>query len=404
MNIFKIKSLMTLAAVGLMALTACNSEGDKMDYGKNRAYITGTDSYAVVKFKVDDTPASYALTVNTAYKVDKNTTVKFAVDPDALETFNQTNGTTLVALPAENYTISATESVIEAGTSYSAPVSITITSTEGLRDELVYAIPVSVVDAGGIEVLDAQRTIYLQIARTIQFTALNMSNTGMYSNFIFDEPIELANYTYEVKFYSENWHSIARLMNFCESDESNQSMFRFGEGGYPVNSCQWVTPSGVDNMVTNTTFDTNRWYTLSVTYDGATFAIYVDGVKDRDTSGSVGIIKFQRIELGMSWTSYPGSQYFRGRIAEIRVWDRALSPAEIQGNLCGCDPQADGLRAYWKLNEGDGHIFHDNTGNGYDMDWSMTKREKTEGRGLEDTPEAANNVSWTNDDRNKCAQ
>lgn len=61
MNIFKIKSLMTLAAVGLMALTACNSEGDKMDYGKNRAYITGTDSYAVVKFKVDDTPASYAL-------------------------------------------------------------------------------------------------------------------------------------------------------------------------------------------------------------------------------------------------------------------------------------------------------------------------------------------------------
>lgn len=404
MKIFKIKSLMMAASIGMIALSACNSEGDKMDYGKNHAYVTGTDSYAVVKFKVDDTPSSYALTVNTSYKVDKNTTIKYAIDNDALDKFNREQGTSFVALPAENYTLSATEAQIEAGTSYTSPISVTITSTEGLRDELVYAIPVTIVDAGGLDILEAQRTIYLQIARTIQFTALDLSNTGMYSNFIFDEPIELANYTYEVKFYSEQWHSIARLMNFCEADESNQSMFRFGEGGYPVNSLQWVNPNGVDNLVTNTTFDTNRWYTISVTYDGATFSIYVDGVKDRDTNGSVGTIKFQRIELGMSWTNYPGQQWFRGRIAELRVWDRALSPAEIQSNLCGCDPQADGLRAYWKLNEGDGHIFHDSTGNGHDMDWSKTKREKREGAGLADTPEAANNVAWTNDDRNKCAQ
>lgn len=403
MNI-NFKSLLIAGSVGLMALTACNSEGDKMEYGKNRAYVTGTDTYPVVKFVVEDTPSSYSLTTNTAYKVDKNTTVKYAVDNQALEDFNREHNTSYVALPAENYSLSTTEAVIEAGTSYTNPISVTITSTEGLRDELVYAIPVTIVDAGGIEVLEAQRTAIIQIARVIQFTSLNMSNTGMYSNFIFDEPIELANYTYEVKFYSEQWHSIARLMNFCTADEKQQSMFRFGEGGYPVNSLQWCNPDGVDNLVTNTTFDTNRWYTISVTYDGATFSIYVDGVKDRDTNGSVGTIKFQRIELGMSWTNYPNQQYFRGRIAEIRVWDRALSPSEIQGNLCGCDPQADGLRAYWKLNEGDGHIFHDSTGNGYDMDWSKTQREKQEGAGLVATPEAANNVSWLDDDKNKCAQ
>lgn len=395
---------MLAASVGLIALSSCNSEGDNMDYGKNRLYVTGTDAYNVVRFKIEDTPSSYAVTVNTSANVDKDTKVTFAVDEKALEDFNKEKNTTFVALPKENYELSTTTATIKAGTSFSSPVNVTVTSTEGLRDELVYAVPVKVVSADGIEVIESQRLIILQLARTIQFTALNISNTSMYSNFIFDQPIELPNYTYEVKFYSENWHSIARLCNFCEKDESNQSMFRFGEGGYPVNSLQWVTPSGVDNMVTNTTFETGRWYTISVTYDGSTFAIYIDGVKDRDTSGSVGIINFQRIELGMSWTSYPGSQYFRGRIAEMRVWNRALAPAEIQGNLCGVDPQANGLKAYWKMNEGDGYIFHDATGNGFDMDWSKTQREKNEGQGLVDTPECANAVQWADDDKNKCAQ
>ncbi len=56
------------------------------------------------------------------------------------------------------------------------------------------------------------------------------------------------------------------------------------------------------------------------------------------------------------------------------------------------------------MNEGDGHIFHDATGNGYDIDWSKTVREITEGKGLEATPSAANAVAWDSDDNNKCTQ
>lgn len=399
-----IKSLIFAAPVALLAMAGCNSAGDKFDYDKSQVYITGTESSPIVRFQVEDTPSSFAVTASSTHKAASDVTVSYAVDYDALEKYNKEHGTTLNAMPQANFNLSGTESTIKAGTSFTSPIDVTITSTEGLDDALVYVIPISITKCNGLDVLEPSRTILLQVARTIEFNALNMSNTGMYSNFIFDEPIELSSYTYEVKFYSENWHSIARLMNFCEKDEANQSMFRFGEGGYPVNSLQWVTPSGVSNMVTNTTFDTQRWYTLSVTYDGSNFALYVDGNKDCETSGTVGTINFQRIELGMSWTSYPGSQYFRGRIAEIRVWNRALGPAEIKGNLCGAKADAEGLVGYWKLNEGEGHIFHDSTGHGYDMDWSKTQREKREGQGLVETPEAANNVSWIFDDKNKCAQ
>lgn len=399
-----IKSLIFAAPVALLAMAGCNSAGDKFDYDKSQVYITGTESSPIVRFQVEDTPSSFAVTASSTHKAASDVTVSYAVDYDALEKYNKEHGTTLNAMPQANFNLSGTESTIKAGTSFTSPIDVTITSTEGLDDALVYVIPISITKCNGLDVLEPSRTILLQVARTIEFNALNMSNTGMYSNFIFDEPIELSSYTYEVKFYSENWHSIARLMNFCEKDEANQSMFRFGEGGYPVNSLQWVTPSGVSNMVTNTTFDIQRWYTLSVTYDGSNFALYVDGNKDCETSGTVGTINFQRIELGMSWTSYPGSQYFRGRIAEIRVWNRALGPAEIKGNLCGAKADAEGLVGYWKLNEGEGHIFHDSTGHGYDMDWSKTQREKREGQGLVETPEAANNVSWIFDDKNKCAQ
>ena len=51
-------------------------------------------------------------------------------------------------------------------------------------------------------------------------------------------------------------------------------------------------------------------------------------------------------------------------------------------NLCGVDSQSEGLVAYWKMNEGEGHIFKDATGHGYDMDWTNTAREINEGAGL----------------------
>ena len=122
-------------------------------------------------------------------------------------------------------------------------------------------------------------------------------------------------------------------------------MLRFGENGLDINALQWVSPSG--SIVSSTRFSTDRWYMISLTYDGSKLTMYVDGVKDAQGDGDGKPVDFQRFELGMSWTGYRGSQYFRGRIAEVRVWNRALSTGELQMNLCGVDSQSDGLVAYW---------------------------------------------------------
>ena len=70
--------------------------------------------------------------------------------------------------------------------------------------------------------------------------------------------------------------------------------------------------------------------------------------------------------MGMSYQGYNSQQFFAHRFCELRIWNRALSTTEINANMCGADPQSEGLVAYWKFNEGNGLTITDHTGNGND--------------------------------------
>lgn len=402
MNIHTLKTLLW-GSLLTFSMFSC-AEGDSFDYNKNVVLVSGTEINPVVKFVVEDTPSSYAVTATATNKVEEDVKIKFAIDNSLVEAYNEAHSTNYYAVPDGTVEIENADVIIEKGKTFSTPSTVKVISTEGLDEGRVYVIPVTIQQSEGLDVLVPSRTIYLQISRVLHFTSLNISNYNMYSNFMFteDQKLSLSNFTYEIKFYSEYWHSIARMCNFSSADGSRSNMLRFGEAGMDVNCLQWVCPTG--SVPSNTRFSTNRWYTLSLTYDGSKFTMYVDGVKDAQLDGDGQPVDFQMFEIGMSWTSYPASQYFKGRIAEVRVWNRALSPAELQMGLCAVDPQSEGLMAYWKMNEGEGHIFHDATGNGYDMDWSNTCREITEGAGNTFGLDYSAYVAWDADEKNECVQ
>lgn len=380
------------------------TEGDKFDYSKTVVLITGTEKTPVTKFVVEDTPSTYAVTASATNVVDKDVKVTFAIDNSQVEAYNKEHGTNYFALPDGAVTLDDANAVIQAGKSYSTPSIVKVVSTENFAEGRVYVVPVTMAQVEGLDVLQPSKTIFLQISRVIHFTSLNISNTNLYSNFIFadDKKKELSNFTYEIKFYSQDWHSIARLCNFTSKDQQRSSMLRFGESGQDVNALQWVSPSG--SIVSTTRFSKDRWYTVSLTYDGSKLRMYVNGVKDVEAAGDGKPVDFQCFELGMSWTGYRSSQYFKGRISEVRVWSRALSPGEMQMGLCGVDPKSEGLLAYWKMNEGAGHIFKDATGHGYDMDWTNTSREINEGAGVVYNLDYSSAIGWDSDDNNKCNQ
>ena len=382
----------------------CN---ESFDYGKEVILVTGTESNPLVKFTVEDTPSSYVVTASATGKVPEDVTVTFSIDTTLVEAYNEENNTSYHAIPRSAVQFDNSQAVIPAGSASSTGVAVSIISTEDFIDGRTYIIPVTIqsVSGGNMDVLAASKTIFLRVSRIIQFNSLDMTNVYFYGNYYADEAVDLPNYTYEIKCYINEWHPgsepISRLCNFGPLDESITNLLRFGENGLDINSLQWVSPGG--SLISSTRFNTGQWYTISVTFDGSNYYMYVNGVKDAELSGTKGT-SFQRLELGMSWfdsgsagSSYPFRQRFLGRIAEIRLWDRALSSSEIKVGLCGVDPGSEDLVAYWKLNEGEGSVFNDATGNGYNIDWSKAWQNDNQ-------YDKSSYVNWIFDDNNKCSQ
>lgn len=391
-----------IAALALL-LGSC-TEADKFDPNKEVLVMTGTDSSPLLKFTVEDTPATYPISVSATGKVKEDVIVNIKIDNSLVDKYNADNKTSYFKCPESALNLEKTQVVIAKGQASSDISLLSVISDEELIDGRIYIIPVTITEVkGGPEVLESSRTIYLRISRVIYFRSLDMNNTNLYSNFIFEDEqaIDLPTYTYEIKCYINSWHNtpeqISRLCSWTSKSEARSLMLRFGENGQDINSLQLVTPGG--NLISTKRFETGVWYTLSMTFDGSTFRFYVDGQRDGEVGADCSNT-FQRFELGMSWENYPSKQYFNGRVAEIRVWDRALSASEIQLGLCGVDTQSEGLRAYWKMNDSD-HIFRDATGNGYDMDWSNTVRDNT-GNGTLNSFDKSSYVRWIEDDKNRC--
>jgi len=75
----------------------------------------------------------------------------------------------------------------------------------------------------------------------------------------------------------------------------------------------------------------NTWSHLAATYDGASQRLYVNGVQiaSRAQTGSMSVSSAPlRIGGNSIW-----GEYFQGRIDEVRIYNRALTAAQIQADM-----------------------------------------------------------------------
>lgn len=397
------KATLGVLAIASLLLTSCRSDGG-FDYDHSALYLSGTEENPVVKFVVEDTPASYAVTVQSTEKVASDVNLTLAIDRAKVEEYNKTNKTNFFAIPEGAVELDNSQVTISEGNAISSAATVKVVSTEAFEEGATYMIPVTIQNVSGsmTDVIEGSRTIFLRVSRVINFAAVN-ANYNASSNFIFDQSIPLTTFTYEMKIYPTGLAN-SGPQRFCaleQADESKALLLRFNEAN-TSNKLQVMTPCGT--MMSNTEFANNQWYLLSIVWDGTNLLFYVNGVLDNSLAGKdPGGVNFQRFEMGMSWGGYNSRQFFGHRFCEFRVWDRALSASEILGGLCGVAANSEGLQAYWKFNEGTGHVFKDATGHGFDMDWTNTSRAIYEGDMLP-TPDAYKYIQWVKDDANKCAQ
>ena len=118
------------------------------------------------------------------------------------------------------------------------------------------------------------------------------------------------------------------------------------------------TASGLNHPVSGVTPITNNvWHHAAATYDGTTWRLYLDGNLEATqvVSATPRSDSLQRSGLGAMITS-TGTALgrFQGTLDEARVWNRALTLAEIQANINSELTTGTGLVTRWGLNEGSG--------------------------------------------------
>jgi hypothetical protein len=108
------------------------------------------------------------------------------------------------------------------------------------------------------------------------------------------------------------------------------------------------------------------WYHVCGTIDPATgMKLYINGVlQSATTSYTTAIPAANEITALGRWGD-AAIRYFPGRMDELRLWNRAITQAEVQQKMCSSLIPANetGLVGYWKMNEGSGTTIFDATSN-----------------------------------------
>ncbi len=119
----------------------------------------------------------------------------------------------------------------------------------------------------------------------------------------------------------------------------------------------------------------NRWHHVAGIYDGTSFSIYIDGVKqtklftgwDVNYKGeyySGGLpTGTHDISIGRREPATWGALYFEGKIDEVVIFNRVLSSLEIQKHYISGVSDSENAKGLWKFDEGFGTNASDSSGN-----------------------------------------
>lgn len=371
------KSILNLGKVLSVAFALMGSfascDDAEYDVISNQIYITQSMSGPTTKLVVDpDNGADGQFTVSLSDKALSNVDVKLTASESALNAYNISNGTNYKMLPASGYSFSHDKVTIEAGSTLSPSVDIHVNpfTEEQMNSGELYAIPIAVESLSGDFSAVSNLSSYIILLDKVIVTSVAILNGN--------NPTKPIN---PLKGYTLNEWSLEFRMNMSHYAINNQAIFgaypdevyvRFGDAGKPNNMLQIKTQGS--QYESNYDFKDGEWYHIALVANSSTLSIYINGTLD-GTMALSGSAKWTFNEMTLIGS---GASYFPSdcMLSEFRFWTKTISQSQIQNYMFGINPETQGLEAYWKMNEGEGNIFHDATGHGLDLQAKGTVRWK----------------------------
>lgn len=372
---------LTLFAIGVITavFTACNDA--RNDVIENMIYISeaaGSDPSSEIVLGNDMQPAVTTITVRMAQKAVADTKVRLSMDESALSVYNKRHETEYSMMPTDNISF-PTEVIIPAG-SATAEVEISVSSFDS-EPGVDYAAPVKIASADGVEVSQASSVFILTIGKTLVQKAPGfVSSNSMEMDW--DNEIELSNFTVEW------WARVTNTRGNGGFTCNNQAIFsfkanyelyvRFGDivyadsGGNNLYNFLQIKTMGIDANYdsgdpNNRPLKWGEWIHFAHTYNAATgdVVLYMNGNEVNRNNGGVGkTFKFTGLDL-CGAGSYHQDVI---ELAQVRMWKTTRSAAQIskfmKKEVKYNDPN---LVFYLPMNEGEGSLLRDVTGNGHDV-------------------------------------
>lgn len=362
--------LLTMFWVGI--LSACTNA----ETFKDVLYFTGTENSLTVKYTVDG-PSEIGVTISASCLTMSDQVIRVKVDSDKLEGYNTLYGKKYKMVPTEDYMLSNDEIVLKAGENISKQLIFSLLRVSNFEEGVTYCVPLTITDVtGGMPVLDSSRTIYLVLNQVMVVNAANLSRTNMQLPFESDPSLAaVPQVTMEARVKVNKFASGSPYISTVMGVEE-EFLLRFGDTTIKPNQIQLA--GGGFPVTGKTEFEVDKWYHLAVVFDGSTIKLYVNGELDGQVDAPRGPIVLcgktdkRRFCIGSS----VNSRYLDGSISEVRVWKKALTQNEIQNNMCyiSSDYYQD-MIAYWRFNEGEGSVIKDWTGNGWDINKTLSWTE-----------------------------
>jgi hypothetical protein len=381
------KNRITYSILGLLAIaaTACNDA--KYSEIDNLVYFSEAASAKSKTVSMTEETVSTSVTVRLGHSEDVDMTANVSVDTAYLNNYNKYNETDW-KVPSSEYFAFSNSAKISAGSVSSAPINIEIKNfnTYGVK----YAIPLSITSVdGNVKIAESSSKFIIFLSSPLiqpvpKFTWYNKMTAAPMD----DWRLELPNYTLEwwSKItsksgdggYSTNNHAIFYSGGKNASGNELELYVRFGDliysdgWSYKNNFLQVKTLGSQFDTGDPTQgygLDAGTWYHFAITYEASsgTTTLYKNGEKINTLNTASGqSMWIDRLQIVCS-----GQQYFPDwcELCQVRLWKTTRTQNQIQNSMYSdVDPSNADLVLYLPMNEGEGTILHDVTGNGHDVE------------------------------------
>lgn len=364
-----------VAVLAAVALAGCKNEDLSKQHYDNKLFVLATNFTDEMLIKAANSSYEREIKAGIAKPVGQDISIEFAAAPELFDHYRSAfYDEDVNLLPGEFYQFDQTQTKIQAGSVTSIPVTIRFVDVNLLDKNERYVLPVTIRSVSGIDVLPSARSVYY----VFKGAALINVVAGIAENRAWPEwkdaaPVtSMSNFTLEALVYGNAFkNQISTIMGI-----EGKFLVRFGDSGIAANQLQIASSNKLTNS--DLKLEPGRWYHIAVTFEWGNVKIYIDGVEKCN-----GLAGTPSIDFGIEhsdesnnkprcfWIgySYNSERYFDGQISEVRIWNKALTPDEINApdHFYQVDAASEGLVAYWKFDEGAGKTIKDHTSYGNDL-------------------------------------